>query len=118
MLVDSFLGVDQSPVLSLYGSQNGLSGVKQRINHGAYDMNGDSLSYTIITLSNADGEPLATYSHPNSDQFYTVYAQGNAANDSIPTYSIDPVSGDIQWMLLKNRRICPGLPGHGLEKNK
>ncbi|MCZ8214842.1 MAG: hypothetical protein O9262_01315, partial [Cyclobacteriaceae bacterium] len=45
---ETFVGQNQSPVLQLFNTQRGISGVAQRINTAAYDEDGDSLAYNII----------------------------------------------------------------------
>lgn len=55
-------------------------------NPGAYDPDGDSLSYELVQCLGADGEPLFAYEDP--DQI--VPGPNN-------TISIDPVTGTVTW---------------------
>ncbi|MEP7170908.1 MAG: PKD domain-containing protein, partial [Bacteroidota bacterium] len=54
-------------------------------NHGAYDVDGDSLAYSLITPLGASGVPI-TYLNP--------YSATQPLN-SVPTMTFDPLSGDF-----------------------
>ncbi|MEM6526237.1 MAG: T9SS type A sorting domain-containing protein [Bacteroidota bacterium] len=81
----------------LFTNQRGISGVKQRMNAAAFDGDGDSLSYRLIVPNQSKGVNIPGYSHPSDPRFYSNYDAGNETNDGVPTYSINPVSGEITW---------------------
>ncbi len=63
---------------------------------GAYDIDGDSLSYEL-SIPASSPTTLAEYTAPNNSKFYTNYNQGNEAGDGPPTFSINSVSGLLTW---------------------
>lgn len=86
--INPFLGGNSSPQLMNPPIDNGCTGVIYYHNPGAFDPDGDSLSYSLITCAGYDGEPIPGYSMPN-------------ASNSI---TIDPVTGDLIW-------DCPTMAG-------
>jgi gliding motility-associated-like protein len=66
-------------------------------NPGAFDIDGDSLAYTI-SVPSISSTQQASYIPPNSPQFYTgSFNQGNERGDGPPQFTIDPVIGTITW---------------------
>jgi hypothetical protein len=63
---------------------------------GAYDIDGDSLSYELSTPSSSP-TTFANYTAPNNQRFYTNFNQGNEAGNGQPVFSINPVSGLLTW---------------------
>jgi len=63
---------------------------------GAYDIDGDSLSYEL-SIPSSSPTTLANYTPPNNPKFYTNFNQGNEDGNGPPTFSIDPVSGLLTW---------------------
>ncbi len=63
---------------------------------GAYDIDGDSLSYELSIPANSPNT-FANYTPPNNPRFYTNFNQGNEAGNGAPTFSIDPVTGLLTW---------------------
>lgn len=63
---------------------------------GAYDIDGDSLSYELTVPANSPST-FANYTPPNDSRFYTNFNQGNEAGNARPTFSINPVSGLLTW---------------------
>lgn len=66
-------------------------------NPGAYDSDGDSLSYALTTPSYALGAFVGGYKDPDEPDFYTNYPTANEAGTGPPDFSIDPVTGLITW---------------------
>lgn len=81
LVVNPFLGANSSPQLLNPPIDNGCVGVPYYHNPGAYDPDGDSLSYSLITCRGYDGEDIPGYALP-------------AASSSI---SINPQTGDLVW---------------------
>ena len=63
---------------------------------GAYDVDGDSLSYEL-SIPASGLNTLAAYTSPVHSRFYTNYNQGNEASTGIPVFSINPVNGLLTW---------------------
>jgi gliding motility-associated-like protein len=63
---------------------------------GAYDVDGDSLSYELSVPANSP-TTFANYTAPNNSRFYTNFNQGNENQNGTPVFSIDPVSGLLTW---------------------
>jgi gliding motility-associated-like protein len=81
LIINPFLGSNSSPQLLNPPIDDGCLNVTYYHNPGAYDPDGDSLSYSLITCRGYDGEDIPGYSLP-------------AASSSI---SIDPYTGDLVW---------------------
>jgi hypothetical protein len=63
---------------------------------GAYDTDGDSLSYEL-SVPAASPTTLANYTAPNNTRFYTNFNQGNEAASGPPVFKIDPLDGLVTW---------------------
>ena len=63
---------------------------------GAYDVDGDSLSYELSIPANSP-TTFANYTPPNNSRFYTNFNQGNEAATGQPIFSINPVTGLLTW---------------------
>jgi hypothetical protein len=71
---------------------------------GAYDVDGDSLSYEI-SVPSASPSAFALYTSPVAATFYpTNFNIGNEEDTGPPTFGIDPFSGLLTWN-------APGLVG-------
>lgn len=88
VVINPFIGGNSSPQLMTPPIDNGCTNVIYYHNPGAYDPDGDSLSYSLINCRGYDGEDIPGYSMP-------------FASNSI---SIDPVTGDLIW-------DTPGMAG-------
>lgn len=83
LTINPLLGVNNSPVLLNPPIDNGCANQIYIHNPGAFDVDGDSLAYSLIDCRGADGLPIPGYTLP-------------IATDSI---SIDPVTGDVLWVV-------------------
>lgn len=81
LIINPFLGADNSPQLLFPPIDNGCLNTPYCHNPGAYDTDGDSLSFSLITCRGYEGEDIPGYTLPN-------------ATHSI---SIDPITGDLVW---------------------
>ena len=81
LTINPFIGANSSPQLLNPPIDNGCLGYTYYHNPGAFDADGDSLSYSLITCRGFDGEDIPGYALP-------------AASNSI---TIDPVTGDLIW---------------------
>ena len=81
MLIGSTIGSNNTPVLLNPPIDKGAKGHIFIHNPGAYDPDGDSLSYAITVCTGADGEPIEGYVLPSATD----------------TLLIDEVRGDLIW---------------------
>ncbi len=81
VVINPFIGGNSSPQLMTPPIDNGCTNVIYYHNPGAYDPDGDSLSYSLINCRGYNGEEIPGYSMPH-------------ASNSI---SIDPITGDLIW---------------------
>lgn len=81
LLINPFLGANSSPQLLNPPIDNGCVNKIYYHNPGAYDTDGDSLSYELVICRGYNGEEIPGYTMP--------YASNGI--------SIDPVTGDLVW---------------------
>ncbi|MEG2070078.1 MAG: gliding motility-associated C-terminal domain-containing protein [Bacteroidales bacterium] len=79
--INPFIGYNSSPKLLNPPIDNGCTNVIYYHNPGAYDTDGDSLSYSLIPCRGYEGESIPGYTLPSSSN----------------TISIDPITGDLIW---------------------
>ena len=70
---------------------------------GAYDVDGDSLSYEL-TIPKSSPTAFAEYTSPISSRFYTSFNQGNEDKTGPPIFSINSINGLLTW-------DAPGMQG-------
>ena len=63
---------------------------------GAFDVDGDSLSYQLTTPKSSP-TAFAEYTSPISSKFYANVNQGNEEHTGPPTFLIHPLSGLLTW---------------------
>ena len=81
LVINPFIGGNSSPQLLNPPLDNGCTNVPYYHNPGAYDAEGDSLSYSLINCRGYDGEDIPGYSMPQASNFI----------------AIDPYTGDLTW---------------------
>ncbi|HRZ76860.1 MAG TPA: fibronectin type III domain-containing protein, partial [Bacteroidales bacterium] len=81
LVINPFLGANNSPQLSIPPVDNGCVGIPYIHNPGAYDIDGDSLSYRLIDCKGAGGLPIVGYTLPPAST----------------AFSLDPYTGDLYW---------------------
>jgi gliding motility-associated-like protein len=82
LVIDPILGQNSTPILTNLPIDKAAVGKIFIHNPGAYDPDGDSLSYEMTVCTGQNGEPIANYSLPESSHK--------------PVY-IDPVLGNLIW---------------------
>lgn len=95
--IDPFLGCNNTPKLLVPPIDLACSGVTWTHNPGAYDPDGDSLSFALVVPFSNRNEEVVNYKSPNDAKFYTSYNTGNEAGTDIPTFSINAITGTITW---------------------
>ncbi len=106
--IDPFLGCDNSPILLVPPIDKACTGAAWYHNPGAYDPDGDSLSYELTIPKQEKDRDVNNYRNPNVREFYDRigldYGQANETKNGTPTFSIDARTGTILWN-------APGAPG-------
>jgi hypothetical protein len=96
--VDPFFGCNTyTPVLEVPPIDRGCTGVAWFHNPGAYDLDGDSISYRMVVPNSMRATTVSNYRDPDDASFYTDYSHGNELGLDRPTFTIDPVKGNIVW---------------------
>jgi hypothetical protein len=95
--IDPFFCNKNSPQLLIPPIDRGCTGVAFFHNPGAYDLDGDSLSYEMVVPFRDKNTTVTNYRAPNNSTFYTNFNQGNENGDEPPTFSINPTDGTITW---------------------
>jgi len=95
--IDPFLGCNNSPVLLIPPIDRACPGVAFFHNPGAYDPDGDSLSFELVTPKQDKGLVVNGYLPINDDSFYENPNQGNEDLNGPPEFEIDPITGEITW---------------------
>lgn len=81
VVINPFLGGNSSPQLLNPPIDNGCTNAPYYHNPGAYDADGDSLSYSLINCRGYNGEDIPGYALPNASNFI----------------AIDSLTGDLTW---------------------
>ncbi len=106
--IDPFLGCSNSPLLLVPPIDKACTGAAWFHNPGAFDPDGDSLSFEFAIPKKEKGQFVNGYRDPNSQEFYNIigatYATANETQTGPPTFEIDAQTGTIVW-------DAPGAPG-------
>lgn len=104
--LDAFHGCNNSPRLLVPPIDKACSGSAWFHNPGAYDPDGDSISFEMVVPQQNKGNVVGNYRAPNVPEFYlgSDYNTSNEAGDGPPTFDIDEITGTITW-------DAPGAPG-------
>lgn len=87
LIINPFIGHNSSPQLLLPPIDQGCVGQPFLHNPGAYDPDGDSLSFRLTTCRGAGGDVIPGFQLPN---------QVGANNDG-STFAMNALTGDILW---------------------
>jgi len=91
--IDPFIGVNNSPVLTIPPVDNGAVNVRYIHNPGAYDPDGDSLSYKIEIPKQGFERVVNNYRDPASAEF-----SKNKEDGTGPAFlRVDAIFGDLVW---------------------
>ncbi len=96
IVIDPFLGCNNTPILLNPPLEHACIGVAFLHNAGAYDPDGDSLSYEFTTPKMDQDIPVVNYRFPNVHDI-NVYDAQNEDKTGPATFTIDPISGDLVW---------------------
>lgn len=95
--IDPFFGCNNTPQLLIPPIDRACVGVAFFHNPGAFDPDGDSLSYEFVVPFRDKNQTVANYRDPNHSTFYNNFATGNEEGTGPPTFTINPVDGTIIW---------------------
>ena len=105
--IDPFIGCDNTPRLLTPPIDKACSRSRWQHNPGAYDPDGDSLSYKLIAPQHVSDtrnyvvDTVPGYRKPNAQGFYSGlgFDYNNAQQDGSgkPLFKMDPVTGTITW---------------------
>src|SRR5260221_3025609 len=97
--IDPFVGCDNSPRLLVPPIDEACTGAAWTHNPGAYDPDGDSLSFEMTIPKQDRDRFVGAYRPPNTKEFYAGldYGTANEAQDGPPTFNINSVTGTIIW---------------------
>lgn len=91
--IDPFIGVNNSPVLTIPPVDNGAVNVRFIHNPGAFDPDGDSLAYELDIPKQAFQRSVNNYRSPAAAEF-----SFNQEDGTTPAFlTIDGVYGDLIW---------------------
>jgi len=91
--IDPFIGINNSPVLTIPPVDNGAVNVRFIHNPGAYDPDGDSLAYRLSRPQQGLERQVNNYRSPASPEF-----SFRQENGTVPAFlTIDPITGDLFW---------------------
>lgn len=96
LIVDPLI-VNSTPFFTVPPIDQGVVGGIFEHNPGAFDPDGDSLSYYFTTPKQDKGLDVNGYQTLIDPSFYTNFSQGNQAKDAPPTLTIDPIDGTMVW---------------------
>ncbi|HYG03470.1 MAG TPA: gliding motility-associated C-terminal domain-containing protein [Chryseosolibacter sp.] len=103
--LDPYFGCNlNTPVLQVHPIDIGCTGVAWTHNPGAFDLDGDSLSYELLVPFRGRNATVINYRDPNAPEFYENYSTGNEAGTGPPTFNINPADGTLTW-------DAPGMAG-------
>lgn len=90
--VNPLYGLNNSPIMSVPPIDFGNVGEIFTHNPGAYDPDGDSLSYELIPAKSSFNVPVFGYNYPASPIYGGTATTGGAAY-----CTLDPLTGDLVW---------------------
>ena len=89
-------GCNNYPLLAVPPLDRACLGATFFHSPGAYDVDGDSLSYEL-SIPASSPTTLAAYTAPNASKFYTNFNQGNEDKTGPPIFNINPTTGLMTW---------------------
>ena len=96
IIIDPFFGVNNTPILTVPPIDEGIPGAKFTHNAGAFDIDGDSLAYYLVTPKMGKNSEVIMYRSLNHPNFYTNFGQGSE-NLTPPTLDLDEAYGNLIW---------------------
>lgn len=105
IIIDPLVGVNSTPILTVPPIDLAASGLIFIHNPGAFDRDGDSLSYRFSIPLQDNDVNVSGYKNLTDPSFYDGdYSTANQNRDGPPTLTLDAGVGDLIW-------DAPGEPG-------
>lgn len=99
--IDNIFGCNNSPRLLVPPIDKACTGAAWYHNPGAYDPDGDSLSFQMTIPKKEKDVVVDNYRDPHVKEFYDVaglpYTEANEDGNGPPTFAIDSRTGTITW---------------------
>ena len=96
VVVDALI-VNSTPFFTVPPIDQGVVGAIFEHNPGAFDPDGDSLSYYFTIPKQGEGLEVNGYKSLIDPFFYTNFNEGNQTKDKRPILTIDPENGTLVW---------------------
>lgn len=97
IVIDPFLGVNNTPQLLVPPVDKAAVGKLYIHNPGAYDIDGDSLSYRLVVSRQDRKTPVANYRFPHQTFPQGDSRNGTSLDGGAPQFTLDPITGDLVW---------------------
>lgn len=97
IVIDAFIGVNNTPQLLVPPVDKGAVGKLYLHNPGAYDVDGDSLSYRLVFCKQDENVPVANYRFPDETFPEGDPGNGTSLEGGESTFTLDPLTGDLVW---------------------
>ncbi|MEQ9404179.1 MAG: gliding motility-associated C-terminal domain-containing protein [Cyclobacteriaceae bacterium] len=96
IVIDPLIGENNTPFFTVPPIDQGVVGFTFEHNPGAFDLDGDSLSYFFTTPKKAKGQDVDGYRTLVDPSFYENFSTGNQTKDGPPTLTLDEF-GTMIW---------------------
>ncbi len=90
--IDPILGLNNTPILTVPPIDLAAVGARFTHNPGAYDPDGDSLSYSMVVPKQNLNLEVSNYRDPNAGEFGGTSEAGGAT-----IFELDPITGELVW---------------------
>lgn len=97
LVIDGFLGVNNTPQLLVPPVDKAAVGKLYIHNPGAYDIDGDSLSYRLVASKQDNNVPVANFRFPDETFPEGDPRNGTSLEGGESVLTLDPVTGDLVW---------------------
>ena len=100
IIIDAFIDCNQSVQLLIPPVDEGCTQAIFFHNPGAFDSDGDSLSYEFTIPKQDKGVEVVDYRDPNTNEvglYPNGYHTANENGNGPPTFTINPSTGDVIW---------------------
>jgi hypothetical protein len=97
IVIDPFIGVNNTPQLLVPPVDKAAVGKLYLHNPGAYDIDGDSLSYRLVICQQDNNVPVANYRFPPNTFPEGDPRNGTSLTGGEPFLTLDELTGDLVW---------------------
>ncbi|GJM30000.1 MAG: hypothetical protein DHS20C17_26350 [Cyclobacteriaceae bacterium] len=100
IIINPEFGLNSSPIFNTFPIDFGFVGKIFTHNPWAWDPDGDSLAYRLVTPKMDPDQPVTNYLTPSNSEFYVSPLEWDLSNESgngPAQYKINPFTGDLSW---------------------